>query len=89
MFWHFFNPNCNHIEHCIADLSAAPAHLCTSIESSIKGKVVLKVAQYPVRRTAQSALHFLPPPLGRPVHSYTNLASQGSISSSAAITRND
>ena len=37
-----------------------------------------KVAQYPVRWTAHSASHFLPPP-GRPVHSDTNSASSGSI----------
>ena len=46
-----------------------------------KGKGRFYIAQYPVRWTAQSALHFLPSP-GRPVHSDTNLAS-----SHAAITR--
>ena len=34
------------------------------------------ISQYPVRRTAQSALHFT---RGRPVHSGTNSASPGSI----------
>ena len=39
-------------------------------------KVCFYIAQYPVRWTAQSALHFTP---GRPVHSGTNSASLGSI----------
>ena len=45
-------------------------------------KVCFYIAQYPVRWTAQSALHFLPTLfalLGRPVHSDTNSASPGSI----------
>ena len=44
-------------------------------------KVCFYIAQYPVRWTAQSALHFTP---GRPVHSCNNSASPGSI---LAITR--
>ena len=43
----------------------------------IKGKGSFYIAQYPVRWTAQSALHFSSP--GRPVHSDTNSASPGSI----------
>ena len=43
-----------------------------------KGRGSFYIAQYPVRWTAQSALHFLPSP-GRPVHSDTNSASPGSI----------
>ena len=39
-------------------------------------KVCFYIAQYPVRWTAQSALHSPPP--GRPVHSDTNSASLGS-----------
>ena len=42
-----------------------------------KGKGSFYIAQYPVRWTAQSALHFSSP--GRPVHSDTNSASPGSI----------
>ena len=42
-----------------------------------KVKVCFYIAQYPVRWTAQSALHFSSP--GRPVHSDTNSASPGSI----------
>ena len=49
--------------------------LSTVVDASIKGSFY--IAQYPVRRTAQSAVHFLPP--GRPVHSDTNSASPGSI----------
>ena len=40
-------------------------------------KVCFYIAQYLVRWTAQSALHFSSP--GRPVHSDTNSASPGSI----------
>ena len=40
-------------------------------------KVCFYIAQYPVRWTAQSALHFPSP--GRPVHSDTNSSSTGSI----------
>ena len=40
-------------------------------------KVCFYIAHYPVRWTAQSALHFSSP--GRPVHSDTNSASLGSI----------
>ena len=43
-----------------------------------KGKGTFYIAQYPVRWTAQSALHFFASP-GRPVHSDTNSASPGSI----------
>ena len=39
-------------------------------------KVWFYLSQYPVRRIAQSALHFPP---GRPVHSDTNSTSLGSI----------
>ena len=39
-----------------------------------KGKGSFYIAQYPVRWTAQSALHFFALP-GRPVHSDTNSAS--------------
>ena len=42
-----------------------------------KVKVCFYIAQYPVRWTAQSALHLSSP--GRPVHSDTNSASLGSI----------
>ena len=44
-----------------------------------KGKGSFYMAQYPVRWTAQSALHFLASLAGRPVHSDTNLASPRSI----------
>ena len=44
-----------------------------------KGKGSFYIAKYPVRWTAQSALHFLPPLAGRPVHSNTNSASPGRI----------
>ena len=40
-------------------------------------KVWFYIAPYPIRWTAQSALHFSSP--GRPVHSNTNSASHGSI----------
>ena len=40
-------------------------------------KVSSYIARYPVLRTAQSALHFIP---GRPVHSKAILTSLGSIS---------
>ena len=43
----------------------------------LKGKGSFYTSQYPVRWTAQSALHFSSP--GRPVHSDTNSASPGSI----------
>ena len=43
----------------------------------IKVKVCFYIAQYPVRWTAQSALHFSS--TGRPVHSDTNSAYLGSI----------
>ena len=42
------------------------------------------IAQYPVRWTAQSALHFTP---GRPVHSDTNSTYLGSISNAAITAR--
>ena len=42
-----------------------------------KGKGSFYIAQYPVRWTAKSALHFSTP--GRPVHPDTNSASPGSI----------
>ena len=44
-----------------------------------KGEGSFYIAKYPVRWTAQSALHFLPPLAGRPVHSNTNSASPGRI----------
>ena len=44
-----------------------------------KGKGSFYIAQYPVRWTAQSALHSLFASPGRPVHSDTNSASPGSI----------
>ena len=46
---------------------------------SVKKKVMVcfYIAQYPVRWTSQSALHFSSP--GRPVHSDTNSTSPGSI----------
>ena len=44
-----------------------------------KGKGSFYIAHYPVRWTAQSALHFLPPLTDRSVHSDTNSASPGSI----------
>ena len=47
-------------------------------KGKVKGNGSFYIAQYPVRWTAQSALHFLPSP-GRPVHSDTNSASPGSI----------
>ena len=43
-----------------------------------KGNGSFYIVQYPVRWTAQSALHFFALP-GRPVHSDTNSASPGSI----------
>ena len=43
------------------------------------------IAQYPVRWTAQSALHFFALP-GRPVQSDTNSASQGSIQYTMYLT---
>ena len=49
---------------------------CRSKIKKSKGSVY--IAQYPVRWTAQSALHFLPSRTG-PVHSDTNSASLGSI----------
>ena len=57
----------------------------------LKGKGSFYIAQYPVRWTAQSALHFFALP-DRPVHSDTVLGFSGkhsTISSQAAITRND
>ena len=55
---------------------------CSVYEKGGEGKgkgMFLKfyIAQYPVRRTAQSTLHFSSP--GRSVHSDTNSASLGSI----------
>ena len=44
---------------------------------SKKGKGSFYIAQYPVRWTAQSTLHFFAP--SRPVHSNTNSASLGTI----------
>ena len=46
--------------------------------TTVKKKGSFYIAQYPVRWTAQSALHFFASP-GRPVHSDTNSASPGSI----------
>ena len=54
-----------------------------------KGKdlyICFYIAQYPVRWTAQSALHFSSP--ARPVHSDTNLASLGSILAMQAMCSN-
>ena len=50
---------------------------CSCVGSKRKGKGSFYIAQYPVRWTAQSALHFSSP--DRPVHSDTNSASPGSI----------
>ena len=50
----------------------------------LKVKVCFLIAQYPVRWTAQSALHFTP---SRPVHSDANSNFLGSVL--AAITRED
>ena len=47
------------------------------LQITYKVKVCFYIAQYPVCWTAQSALHFSS--TGRPVHSYTNSASPGSI----------
>ena len=43
------------------DVHAALPSLLISIKMDVKGKGSLYIAQYPVRWTAQSALHFLPP----------------------------
>ena len=56
------------------------------INYMVKVKVCFHIAQYPVRWTAQSALHFSS--TGRPVHSDTNSASLGSILSMQQL-RND
>ena len=50
------------------------------------GKGMFYIAQYPVRWTAQNALHFSSP--GRPVQSDTNSASLGSILATQQL-RND
>ena len=55
----------------------SPALAFLKLNMYAKAKVCFYIAQYPVRWTAQSALHFSSP--GRPVHSDTNSASPGSI----------
>ena len=58
--------------------------LCRDVIDGVKNnehvkvkRYVFYIAQYPVRLTAQSALHFSSP--GRPVHSDTNSASRGML----------
>ena len=51
--------------------------MCKRVLKTLK-KGCFYIAQYPVRWTVQSALHFLPS-LADPVHSDTNSASPGSI----------
>ena len=52
--------------------------MCHDHRQTVDIKVCFYIAQYPVRWTAQNALHFFALP-GRPVHSDTNSASPGSI----------
>ena len=52
-----------------------------------KGKSSFYIAQYPVRRTAQSAIHFLPSLADLFIP--TPLGFSGKLSSLSAITRND
>ena len=66
----------------IQEFYTFPHHSHTKRRSKIlsavkKVNVCFNIAQYPVRWTAQSALHFSSP--GRPVHSGTNSTSPGSI----------
>ena len=57
--------------------------------SKKKVKVCLYIAQYPVRWTAQSALHFLPSLTDLFIPTPTELGFSGKHSSDAAITCND
>ena len=49
------------LNSCTSIVSITHLNIIISTTSNVKGKGSFYIAQYPVRWTAQSALHFLPP----------------------------